>query len=114
MTRTSVMLIASRMPTWKKLGLEKGDLVAFVETEQGVLITPQEVVATAALDKIGALGEEKERHIFTEPTAVICPAELLHCPLTITKVDKPFILSDVRPFGSGYETAGQMGVTSQT
>ena len=59
-------------------------------------------------------GEEKERHIFTEPTAVICPAELLHCPLTITRVDRPFILSDVRPFGSGYETAGQMGVSYQT
>jgi uncharacterized RmlC-like cupin family protein len=59
-----------------------------------------------------SLGEEKERHIFNEPTAVICPAGLLHCPLTITKVEKPFILSDVRPFGSGYETAGQMGVTS--
>ena len=29
----------------KKLGLKKGDLVAFVETEQGVLISPQDNVA---------------------------------------------------------------------
>jgi AbrB family looped-hinge helix DNA binding protein len=43
----------------KKLGLKKGDLVAFVETEEGVLITPQEVVATAALEKIGRVLEEK-------------------------------------------------------
>ena len=43
----------------KRLGLEKGDLVAFVETEQGVLITPQEVVGTAALDKIGELLKDK-------------------------------------------------------
>lgn len=35
-------------------GLEQGDLVAFVETEQGVLIRPQEVVAMQALDRIGA------------------------------------------------------------
>jgi AbrB family looped-hinge helix DNA binding protein len=37
----------------KKLGLKKGDLVAFIETEQGVLITPQEVIAMGALDRIG-------------------------------------------------------------
>lgn len=43
----------------KKLGLKKGDVVAFVETEQGVLISPQEVIAMEALDKIGAILEEK-------------------------------------------------------
>jgi len=37
----------------KKLGLKKGDLVAVVETDNGVLITPQEVLATKALDAIG-------------------------------------------------------------
>ena len=37
----------------RKLGLEKGDLVAYVETDRGVLITPQEVVAMDALDRIG-------------------------------------------------------------
>jgi AbrB family looped-hinge helix DNA binding protein len=43
----------------RKLGLKKGDLVAFVETEAGVLITPREVVATEALDKIGAILKEQ-------------------------------------------------------
>lgn len=38
----------------KHLGLKKGDLVAVVETSEGVLITPQEVVATRALAEIGA------------------------------------------------------------
>ena len=37
----------------KRLGLKKGDLVAVVETPEGVLITPQEVVATRALAEIG-------------------------------------------------------------
>ena len=37
----------------ERLGLKKGDLVAFIETEQGVLINPQEVVAMEALDRIG-------------------------------------------------------------
>ena len=37
----------------RKLGLKKGDLVAFVETPEGVLISPQEVVATRALNQIG-------------------------------------------------------------
>jgi len=42
-----------------KFGLKKGDFVAFVETDQGVLITPREVVATETLEKIGALLKEK-------------------------------------------------------
>lgn len=43
----------------KRLGLKKGDLVAVVETPEGVLITPQEVVATKALAEIGdALKEQ--------------------------------------------------------
>jgi antitoxin PrlF len=43
----------------KKLGLKKGDLVAFVETEQGVLISPREVIAAEALDQIGQILREK-------------------------------------------------------
>ena len=43
----------------KKLGLKKGDVVAFVETEQGVLISPQEVIAMEALDKVGDILKEK-------------------------------------------------------
>lgn len=43
----------------RKWELEKGDLVAFVETERGVMISPREVVAMEALDRIGeALKEE--------------------------------------------------------
>jgi antitoxin PrlF len=37
----------------KKLGLKRGDLVAVMETPEGVFITPQQVVATKALDSIG-------------------------------------------------------------
>jgi AbrB family looped-hinge helix DNA binding protein len=36
-----------------KLNLKKGDMVTFVETENGVLIKPAEVVAIEALDAIG-------------------------------------------------------------
>ena len=43
----------------QKLGLEPGDLVAFVETEQGILISPQGIVAMEALDKMGTLLREK-------------------------------------------------------
>ena len=43
----------------QKLGLEKGDVVAFVETERGVLISPQEVVAMDALDQIGEVLKEQ-------------------------------------------------------
>lgn len=43
----------------QKLGLAPGDLIAFVETERGILISPQEMVAADALDKMGALLKEK-------------------------------------------------------
>ena len=43
----------------EKWGLEQGDLVAFLETEQGVLIRPQEVVAMQALDRIGEALKER-------------------------------------------------------
>lgn len=43
----------------RKLGLEPGDMIAFVETEQGILISPQEMLAMEALDKMGALLREK-------------------------------------------------------
>jgi len=42
----------------KKLGLKKGDYVAFVETEHGVMIAPREVVAMEALEKIGEILRE--------------------------------------------------------
>lgn len=43
----------------RRLGLKKGDLVAFIETDAGVFISPQEVVAMEALDKIGEMLKEK-------------------------------------------------------
>ncbi|MBI2305300.1 MAG: AbrB/MazE/SpoVT family DNA-binding domain-containing protein [Chloroflexi bacterium] len=43
----------------RKLGLKKGDLVAIIETDEGALITPQEVIATKALDRIGQILKEK-------------------------------------------------------
>lgn len=43
----------------QRWGLKKGDLVAFVETEQGVLISPREVVAMDALDQIGKALRER-------------------------------------------------------
>ena len=43
----------------RKLNLKKGDMVSFVETKDGVLIKPAEVLLTEALDEIGkALKEE--------------------------------------------------------
>ena len=43
----------------KKLGLKKGDLVVVVETDEGVLITPREIVALETLEKIGEILREK-------------------------------------------------------
>lgn len=43
----------------RRLGLKKGDLVAVTETVDGILITPQEVVATRALAEIGAALKEQ-------------------------------------------------------
>jgi AbrB family looped-hinge helix DNA binding protein len=43
----------------KRLSLKKGDLVAVVATPDGVLITPQEIIATKALDQIGAILNEQ-------------------------------------------------------
>lgn len=43
----------------ERLGLKKGDLVTFVETEQGVMIKPAEIVVSAALDEIGEALKEK-------------------------------------------------------
>ncbi|MBN1453703.1 MAG: AbrB/MazE/SpoVT family DNA-binding domain-containing protein [Anaerolineales bacterium] len=43
----------------RKLNLQQGDLVSFVETKDGVLIKPAEVLLTETLDEIGkALKEE--------------------------------------------------------
>lgn len=38
----------------EKLRLKKGDLVAVEETQNGILITPQAIIAMEALDRLGA------------------------------------------------------------
>lgn len=43
----------------KRLGLKKGDMVIVIETDGGVLITPQQVLATRALDRIGSVLREQ-------------------------------------------------------
>ena len=43
----------------KRLGLKKGDLVAVIETVDGVLITPREILARKTLDRIGQALREK-------------------------------------------------------
>jgi antitoxin PrlF len=43
----------------RKLGLKKGDLVAVTETDEGVLISPQQVVAMKALDRVGKILREQ-------------------------------------------------------
>jgi antitoxin PrlF len=43
----------------KKLGLKRGDLVAVMETPEGVFITPQQVLATKAFDSIGNILKEQ-------------------------------------------------------
>jgi AbrB family looped-hinge helix DNA binding protein len=43
----------------RKLGLKRGDLVAVLDTPEGVLITPQEVLAAKALDRIGEVLKEQ-------------------------------------------------------
>jgi len=37
------------------------------------------------------LGEELEKYVFTQPTVISLPPGLVHCPLEITRVDKPII-----------------------
>ena len=43
----------------KKLGLKRRDLVAVMETPEGIFITPQQVLATKALDSIGDILKEQ-------------------------------------------------------
>ncbi|NPV08230.1 MAG: AbrB/MazE/SpoVT family DNA-binding domain-containing protein [Anaerolineae bacterium] len=45
---------------WReKHGLKKGDLITFIETEEGLLVQPREVVAMRLLDKIGQALKER-------------------------------------------------------
>jgi hypothetical protein len=65
------------------------------------------------LSKLGAeaeicLGKEMERHLITEPTAVVIPGGLAHNPLVITRIERPMILTDIRPFGSPPPMPGKL------
>jgi AbrB family looped-hinge helix DNA binding protein len=45
---------------WReKHGLRKGDMVSFVETEQGLVVVPREVIGMDALDRIGRALEQQ-------------------------------------------------------
>ncbi len=61
---------------------------------------------TNDLSKLGAevelyMGKEGEKHVITEPTIVYQPQGFPHCPVIVTKLEKPFIFSVVYPFGTG-------------
>ncbi len=43
----------------RRWGLQKGALVAFEETEEGILLRPQKVVAMDVLDRLGKLLAER-------------------------------------------------------
>jgi hypothetical protein len=65
------------------------------------------------LSRLGAqaeicLGKEMERHLIDAPTAVVIPGGLAHNPLVITRIDRPMILIDVRPFGSPPPAPGKL------
>lgn len=44
----------------RKFGIEEGGIVAFVETKEGILISPREVLAMGTLDRIGEVLKERE------------------------------------------------------
>jgi hypothetical protein len=65
------------------------------------------------LSRLGAeveicLGKEMERHLINTPTAVVIPGGLAHNPLVITRIDRPMILIDIRPFGSPPPAPGKL------
>ena len=45
-------------------------------------------------------GEELEKHVFTRPTIVSLPPGLPHCPLEITRVDRPIIQIEIMLTGA--------------
>jgi hypothetical protein len=46
------------------------------------------------------LGEEREKHIITSPTAVYVPAGLDHGPLNFKKINKPVLFVDIAVTGT--------------
>jgi len=47
------------------------------------------------------MGEELEKHVFTRPTIVSIPEGLAHCPLEVTRVDRPIIQIEIMLVGEG-------------
>jgi hypothetical protein len=47
------------------------------------------------------MGEELEKHVFTRPTIVYLPRGMAHCPLEITRVDRPIIQIEIMLVGEG-------------
>ena len=43
----------------RKMGIEEGGIIAFIETEEGILLSPRKALALDALDRIGAALEEQ-------------------------------------------------------
>ena len=47
------------------------------------------------------MGKEMEKHVITTPSVAIQPKGVAHCPLIVTKQEKPWIFCVVRPWGHG-------------
>jgi hypothetical protein len=54
------------------------------------------------------LGEEQEEHIITTPTIVSLPPGLKHCPLEVTRCDKPIVFLEISTTGE-YVATGADG-----
>jgi len=38
-----------------------------------------------------AIGEEQEKHVFDQPTAVVIPKGTPHCPIVTRRIDRPYL-----------------------
>jgi hypothetical protein len=47
------------------------------------------------------MGAELEKHVFTRPTMVFIPKGFPHCPLEITRVNKPILQIEIMLAGEG-------------
>jgi hypothetical protein len=47
------------------------------------------------------LGEEQEKHVFTRPTIVSLPPGFPHCPLLVTRLERPIIQIEIMLVGDG-------------
>jgi hypothetical protein len=47
------------------------------------------------------MGKEMEKHVITTPSVAIQPKGVAHCPLIVTKQEKPWIFGVLRPWGHG-------------